>query len=147
MVQLGSALKQREQQYVASRVEGGAWKILDTWHPSLSTLSVDDDIPDDSPAVTVVSEGAFIALVKEATVRGMVRSGRPGPGEDVGYKGEEANNLEERLLQAREELTTLNLENTKLKEREPETESFRFKHLTLEALMRLALSTDIKDLS
>ena len=61
---LGSMLKERDQQYVAMK-DGvtNTWRILDTWHDDLKTLQVEDDVPDESSAVTILTEGEFIALI------------------------------------------------------------------------------------
>ncbi len=74
MVVMGSALRQRENQYVAYRDENGTWRILNTWDDSLQHIGPEDEIPDDSQAVTVLSEGAFLALVQEATVKGVLQN-------------------------------------------------------------------------
>ena len=63
---LGNMLGGREVQFIATRDElTNTWRILNTWHDSLKQLQPDDDIPDDSPAVTILTEGAYIALVTE----------------------------------------------------------------------------------
>ena len=57
-------LRDRNNQYVATKDETTqAWRILDTWHEDLRMMEPDADIPDDSPAVTILTEGAFISLV------------------------------------------------------------------------------------
>ena len=72
---LGGMLQGREQQWVASKDETtNTWRILNTWHESLKALDMEEDIPDDSPAVTVVTEGAFIALIKEAARLGVIEN-------------------------------------------------------------------------
>lgn len=67
-------LIQRNEPYVASRDEQGTWRILNTWHPELKETGVDADfdIKDDHPAVTLITEGAFLALIKEATSQGLL---------------------------------------------------------------------------
>lgn len=67
---LGNMLLERNNQYVASRDPHGTWRVLNTWHQELKGLSADADIGDDHPAVTLVTEGAFLALIKEATSLG-----------------------------------------------------------------------------
>ena len=79
---LGNILQGREQQYVASKDDGTkTWRVLDTWHESLKTLQVEDEVPDDCPAVTILTEGAFIALVKEAARTGLQENATFGTGE------------------------------------------------------------------
>ena len=60
-----------------------AWKIVDLMHPAMMGVSLDDEIPDDSPAVTVLGEGAVEELVNE-----MHRLGFLG-GEEEGVKFKE----------------------------------------------------------
>ena len=63
---LGGMLQGRDQQWVATKDDvTNTWRILDTWHSSLKAMDIEDDIPDDSPAVTVITEGAFIALFRD----------------------------------------------------------------------------------
>ena len=75
---LGSLLTQRDSQYIADRDDKGTWRILDTWHIELREAPVDFDVPDDHAAVTLVTEGAFLALIKEATTRGILDSALDG---------------------------------------------------------------------
>ena len=75
---LGDALREREHQYVANRDDvTNTWRILDTWHEALKMLDVDDDIPDDSPAVKILSEGEFIAIIQEASRLGVLQNVPP----------------------------------------------------------------------
>jgi hypothetical protein len=71
---IGSLLRQREDPYVAKRNADGSWNILYTLHPELDRLQLegDVDIPNDHPAVTFLTEGAFLALLKTATSEGIV---------------------------------------------------------------------------
>ena len=72
---LGGMLQGREQQWVATKDETtNTWRILNTWHESLKSMDPEEDIPDDSPAVTLVTEGAFIALFREAARLGVIEN-------------------------------------------------------------------------
>ena len=72
---VGVFLKDREVQYIANRDEvTHTWRILDTWHEDLSNLGPDDDVPDDSSAITILTEGAFISVVKEAAKLGVLQN-------------------------------------------------------------------------
>lgn len=72
---LGGVLQGREQQWVATK-DGttNTWRILNTWHESLKSMDPEEDIPDDSPAVIIVTEGAFIALFREAARLGVIEN-------------------------------------------------------------------------
>ena len=72
---LGGVLQGREQQWVATKDETtNTWRILNTSHDSLKSMDPEEDIPDDSPAVTLVTEGAFIALFREAARLGVIEN-------------------------------------------------------------------------
>ena len=81
---VGLFLKDREVQYTAHK-DGvtNAWRILDTWHEDLMNLGPEDDVEDDSAAVTILTEGAFIALVKEAARLGVLQNANLGGSEDI----------------------------------------------------------------
>ena len=78
---LGNILSGADQQYVGLKDETGTWRILNTWHEDLKMMSADEEIPDDSEAVTVLSEGQFIALIKEAASLGVLLNATFGTGE------------------------------------------------------------------
>ena len=61
---IGNMLSDSGQQYIATKDDKGTWRILDSWHGDLKNMNADDDISDESPAVQVLSEGQFIALIK-----------------------------------------------------------------------------------
>ena len=71
---IGNLLQGREQQYVANQDDKGTWRILDTWHEALKNMQAEDDIEDDNPALTILSEGAYIALIKEAARTGSLEN-------------------------------------------------------------------------
>ena len=71
---LGNMLRDRQEQYVAQKDNAGTWRILDTWHADLTKLNPEDEIDDTSEAVIVLSEGGFLALVREATRLGVLQN-------------------------------------------------------------------------
>ena len=71
---IGNMLRDRQEQYVAQKDNAGTWRILDTWHEDLTKLSPEDEIDDASDAVMVLSEGGFLALVREATRLGVLQN-------------------------------------------------------------------------
>jgi len=73
MAEVGSTLRQHSAQYVAKRDNSGTWRVLNAWHSDLETFDADtDEIPDDHAAMTVLTEGAFEAVIKEATAEGVL---------------------------------------------------------------------------
>ena len=71
---IGNMLRDRQEQYVAQKDNTGTWRILDTWHEDLTKLSPEDEIDDSSEAVTVLSEGGFLALIRESTRLGVLQN-------------------------------------------------------------------------
>ncbi len=71
---IGNMLRDRQEQYVAQKDTAGTWRILDTWHEDLTKLNPEDEIDDASDAVIVLSEGGFLALVREATRLGVLQN-------------------------------------------------------------------------
>ena len=72
MAEVGNALQQ-EAQYSAKQDGSGTWRIMNLWHADLKTFDPkEDDVPDDHPSITLLTEGAFGALVKEATSQGVL---------------------------------------------------------------------------
>ena len=71
---IGNMLSDSGQQYIATKDDKGTWRILDSWHGDLKNMNADDDISDESPAVQVLSEGQFIALIKEAASQGVLEN-------------------------------------------------------------------------
>ena len=119
---MGTILQGREQQYVASKAATTkTWRVLDTWSDSLRNLKVDEEVPDDSPAVTVLTEGAFIALVKEAGRIGVLENANFGTGEAelesiILDKDQEILKLRDELMKLKEETSRVIQENTHTEE-------------------------------
>ena len=119
---MGTILQGREQQYVASKdATTITWRVLDTWSDSLRNLKVDEEVPDDSPAVTVLTEGAFIALVKEAGRIGVLENANFGTGEAelesiILDKDQEILKLRDELMKLKEETSRVIQENTHTEE-------------------------------
>jgi len=149
---LGSMLKDRDQQYVASKDENTrTWRILDTWSEELKTIGVEDEIPDDSPSVTVLTEGAFIALIKEAARVGVLENASLGGGGGEEVDTEEATQLEQELSEIREKAVKYEEENNslryKLQESQNLSEPFKIKSKAMEAVLKLAAMSDIERIS
>ena len=145
---LGNLLQGRDQQYVAAKDEiTNTWRVLDTWHVSLKTTEVEDDVPDDSPAVTVLTEGAFIALIKEAARTGMLENASLNADTD----SIEIDQFNGELMEMKEKLVIYEKENISLKQNLQEShnlsEPFRIKSKAMEAVLKLAAMSDIERIS
>jgi len=135
-------LKEREVQYTANKDETtNTWRILDTWHNDLMNLGPDDEIPDDSPAVTILTEGAFIALVKEASRLGVLQNANLG-----------GSNVDEELMEKDEEIADLKaLLGTQGKKVETETpkrtEGYMLKEMAMTNILKIVSIADIERLT
>ena len=139
---LGNILSGADQQYVGLKDETGTWRILNTWHEDLKQLVADDDIPDTSEAVTVLSEGQFIALIKEAASLGVL--------ENVSFSGDTAAyEFEIEELQARiEELKTeLREKTTVIEPKTPHSEEYELKERAMETILKLVSIDELSKLS
>jgi len=135
---VGMFLKDRETQYTANRDEvTNTWRILDTWHEDLTSLGPEDDIEDNSKAVTVLTEGAFIALVKEAARLGTLQN---AAFENNSALEEENHALRERLLELEKSLHTTTQQVQK-------TEGFLLKEMAMQTMLKLTSMSDIENLT
>jgi len=135
-------LKEREVQYTANKDETtNTWRILDTWHNDLMNLGPDDEVPDDSPAVKILTEGAFIALVKEASRLGVLQNANLG-----------GNNGDEELMEKEAEISDLKallgVQEKKVDVRIPKrTEGYMLKEMAMTNILKIVSIADIETLS
>jgi|TARA_R110000824_G_scaffold52667_2_gene145977 hypothetical protein len=140
---LGTLLQGREMQYIASKdTTTNTWRILDTWHDELKTMGAEDEIPDDCAAVTILTEGEFIALIKEASRLGVLENASFAS-DDTGLEDESNTQVSE----IQEELVKYKEENSLLKQKLQDTEPYRLKTKAMEAVLKLAALSDINHLS
>ena len=134
---IGNMLRERGEQYVANQDDTGTWRVLDTWHDALKVLEPDEDVPDTSPAVTMMSEGAFLALMKEASRLGVLENASS-------LLGNEELNTQIRDLQ--EQIVTLQTEKANLSKKAQRSESFELKQQALGAVLKLAAMSDMDEI-
>ena len=142
---VGMFLKERDVQYVAHRDETTqTWRILDTWNESLMDLGPDDEIPDDSEAVTLISEGAFIAVVREASRLGVLQNATYGTGEAE---------YESLILEKEQEIQKLNEQILNLEEDKSQvirdvshSEDYELKEKAMESILKLVSLQDMTNL-
>jgi len=137
-------LKDRDVQYVANRDEvTNTWRILDSWHEELMNLGPEDDIPDDSSALTILTEGAFIALVKEAAKLGVLQhSALGGNGEDFDEL------LTEKDAEIADLKTSLGIQNKKGDMKVPKrTEGYMLKEMAMTNILKIVSIADMESLT
>ena len=142
---IGNMLAANEQQYVALKDESGTWRILNTWHEDIKNLNADSDIPDDSNAVVVLSEGQFIALVKEAGRLGVLQNASFGTGEAeleavILERDKEIQELHEKILKLEEEKSQV-IRSTS------HTEDYELKEKAMDNILKLVSMQDMSNLS
>ena len=143
---LGNILSGSEQQYVAHKDDKTAtWRILDTWHEDLKKLQdAEEEIPDDSEAVKVLSEGQFIALIKEAARLGVLANVNFGAEEsdlepEIIKKDEEINALQEQI-------SKLKQENSQVSESASRTDEYALKEKAMSSILKLVSMQDMSNL-
>lgn len=134
---IGNMLRERGEQYVANQDENGTWRILDTWNDALKVLEPDEDVPDTSPAVTMMSEGAFLALMKEASRLGVLENASSPLGNEE---------LNTQIRDLQEQIVTLQTEKANLSKKAQRSESFELKQQALGAVLKLAAMSDMDEI-
>tara|TARA_R110002020_G_scaffold284230_6_gene499814 strand:+ start:110 stop:565 length:456 start_codon:yes stop_codon:yes gene_type:complete len=143
---LGNMLRERDVQYTAIKDDATkTWRILDTWHDDLKNLSPDDEIGDDSKAVTILTEGAFIALVKEAARTGILENASFGTGEAEHEaalldKDQEIHTLNQKILSLEEEKSAIT-------KKVSHTEDYELKEKAMQHILKLVSIQDMANLS
>lgn len=140
---VGMFLKDREVQYTAHKDEvTKTWRILNTWHEELMNLGPEDEVEDTNAAVTILTEGAFIALVREAARLGVLQNANLGDGgdvdEDLNAKDEEIANLKILLDGQGKKL------DTKVPKR---TEGYMLKEMAMTNILKIVSISDIENLA
>ena len=133
---LGNILTGTEQQYVAMKDDKGTWRVLNTWHEDLKQMNADDDIDDTSPAVSVLSEGQFIALIKEAASLGVLQNATSGGGDSELESIIDEKEEEIRRLRAAPPIDTT-----------PHSEEYKLKEKAMENILKLVSIQDMSTLS
>ena len=138
---IGNILDGGDQQYVAVKDTTGTWRVLNTWHNDLKLLDADSDIPDDSEAITILSEGQFIALIKEAGSQGVLSNATfNNNNEELENELTEVCNERDQL---KEELEKVNSIQSKPKR----SEKYDLKEKAMDSILKLVSMQDMADLS
>ena len=152
---IGNMLAANEARYVAVQDETQVWRILDTWHDDIKTMDPDSDIPDESPAVSVLTDGQVVALIKEAGRLGILQNATFGTGEaaleaTILDKDQEILDLKEELVKLQEDNSkiineTTHSESYVLKEKAMVSES-ELKQKAIENILKLVSIQDLSNL-
>lgn len=172
---IGEGLRHMEKRYrVSYNKTTGTWRLLDTWHESMTkVVDWDADIPDDCPALVIITDEGFTTLAMEAARLGIL--GKAVMPKEVDLEvvagiealKQENQQLQEKLTKALNEnqlisaevkgigseLLDLQQRNIELqsdlakaKQTPPMSERFALKMKVVQGLMQLAGMEDIRNL-
>tara|TARA_R110002074_G_scaffold307466_3_gene478306 strand:+ start:284 stop:730 length:447 start_codon:yes stop_codon:yes gene_type:complete len=144
---LGNMMAESGQQYVALKDETGTWRVLNTWHEDLKNMNADDDIPDNSSAVIVLSEGQFIALIKEAGSQGVLENVNFTSDVDTTELEHEIESKNIEIDRLRAELDKTNGEKQKIERVASHSEEFELKEKAMDNILKLVSMQDMTKLS
>jgi hypothetical protein len=139
MAEVGSTLRQQSAQYIAKRDSSGTWRILNAWHNDLRSFDADEDeIPDNHDAMTVLTEGAFESVIKEATAEGVLDGIHIEGIDEIEYTKleEEASNLREQNLILMEQLENTDTLQSEIP-KEPLSESAQLRQKGLDNILKI----------
>ena len=142
---IGNMLASNEARYVAVQDETKVWRILDTWHADIKNLNADSDIPDESPAVNIITDGEAVALIKGAAAQGMLENATFGAGEseleaDILDRDAEIQQLKSKILNIEEDKSQV-IRNSS------HTEDYQLKEKAMENILKLVSMQDMSNLS
>ena len=146
---VGMFLKEREVQYIAHKDDvTRTWRILDTWHEDLADLGPEDEVDDTSPAVTILTEGGYISLVKEASRLGVLENASMGG--DTTELEEEIEGLHQQIEALNEQLKVAPVAvvaPTPSVPQKPKSEGYLLKEMAMQTLLKLTSMSDIENMT
>lgn len=144
---IGNMLSDSGQQYVALKNDAGTWRILDTWHVELKNMNADDDVSDDSAAVTVLSEGQFIALIKEAASEGVLENVNISSDFDTAELEDEISDKNRKIEELEDKIKKLTSEKQEVEIKAAHSEEFELKEKAMDNILKLVSMQDMTKLS
>ena len=144
---IGNMLSDSGQQYIATKDDKGTWRILDSWHGDLKNMNADDDISDESPAVQVLSEGQFIALIKEAASQGVLENINISSDVETAEIEHELDEKSREIEKLKEQLNKATQEKQEVERTASHTEEFELKEKAMDNILKLVSMQDMTKLS
>tara|TARA_R110002020_G_scaffold206273_14_gene411509 strand:- start:1504 stop:1950 length:447 start_codon:yes stop_codon:yes gene_type:complete len=142
---IGGMLDGLDQQYVANKDERGTWRILNTWHDDVKVLDAESEIDDNSDAVTVLTEGEFIALVKEATRNGVLDNASFTA--DTSEYDEMLLARDEEIAKLEDQIKSLEGSNTVLHDKTQYSEDYKLKEKAMESILKMVSMSELATLT
>ena len=144
---IGNMLSDSGHQYVAAKDDKNTWRILDTWHADLKMMNAEDDISDDSVAVKVLSEGEFLALVKEAASQGVLENATFSSDVDTSELEYELETKDIKIKELEEQIHNLTKEKRVVERAASRSEEFELKEKAMDNILKLVSMQDMTKLS
>jgi len=144
---IGNMLSNSGQQYVATKDDKNTWRILDTWHAELKNMNADDDISDDNPAVVALSEGQFIALIKEAASEGVLENVNITSDVDTAELEYEIDTKNSKIVELEDKIKQLTSEKQEVEIKASHSEEFELKEKAMDNILKLVSMQDMTKLS
>lgn len=144
---IGNMLSDSGHQYIATKDDKNTWRILDSWHADLKMMSAEDDIPDDSVAVKVLSEGQFIALIKEAASQGVLENINISSDVDTAELEYELDEKNREIEKLKAQLNTTTQQKQEVERKASHTEEFELKEKAMDNILKLVSMQDMTKLS
>ena len=139
---IGNMLRDRDVQYIAIKDDKTqTWRILDTWSEGLKNVDLEDDIDDENSAVKILTEGEFIALMKEAGRIGVLANAAVGSGDAE---------IETELLEKEEIIRSLEVQLHTMKTETQDinaTEEYKLKEMAMNSIVKLVSIADMTKIS
>ena len=139
---IGNMLRDRDVQYIAIKDDKTqTWRILDTWSKGLKNVDLEDDIDDENSAVKILTEGEFIALMKEAGRIGVLANAAVGSGDAE---------IETELLEKEEIIRSLEVQLHTMKTETQDinaTEEYKLKEMAMNSIVKLVSIADMTKIS
>ena len=110
-------------------------------------MNADEDVPDNSSAVILLSEGQFIALIKEAASQGVLENINISSDVDTAELEYEIENKNKEIENLKDQLSELKEEKTKIEKVASHSEEFELKDKAMDNIIKLVSMQDITKLS
>ena len=110
-------------------------------------MSAEDDIPDDSVAVKVLSEGQFIALIKEAASQGVLENINISSDVDTAELEYELDEKNREIEKLKAQLNTTTQQKQEVERTASHTEEFELKEKAMDNILKLVSMQDMTKLS
>jgi len=146
---LGNILsnQEKENQYSAKWDESvRCFRILDLYSSDIKLMTGDDTVSDDSPAVTIISDGMWQALLTEATAQGRIPN-LSNQNIDIQEFEDELENAYQQIENLTEELKKSDKKSTDIENKSQHSEGFDFNIKAMDSILKLAGIQNVSELN